>query len=277
MKELLWERYYGLIGLAIVVIMEIIALLGVPHANIWVTPLGWYGYILFFDWLIFRRRKESLLMTYTKEFFMMFPISIGLWCIFELHNLFFHNWEYIGLPQNRFIAVFAFFISFATILPAIYETFEFLKMRNFFDFKIRPNSYSKIRLISEMILGTILIFIATLLPSIYTGPLIWPGYLFLFVPLNYLLGGPSILKEREEGKISDYINLLIAGYICGIVWEFLNFWSGAKWVYHVPYFPNVRIFEMPIIGFFGFGPFAIAFVEMYRFARYAPKILFKKF
>jgi len=55
---------------------------------------------------------------------------------------------------------------------------------------------------------------------------------------------------------------------CGLVWEGLNFWAGAKWVYHVPYWEHVKIFEMPLLGFLGFGPFAIAFVEMYRFVRY---------
>jgi len=273
--KLSWRDSYGPIDLIIIVTMGLIALLGIPHANIWVTPFGWYGYILFFDWLIFKKKGQSPLMTDTKEFLMMFPVSILLWCIFELHNLLFHNWVYIGLPRNKFITVFAFAISFVTILPALYETFEFLKSRDFFDVKIQPHSYGKPRLILEIALGIILIAIATFFPSIYTGPLIWPGYLFVFMPLNYLVGAPSVLKERlAEGRLSDFFNLLAAGYICGVVWEFLNYWAGAKWVYYVPYFPEIKIFEMPILGFLGFGPFAIVFIEMYRFIKFLfPRIL----
>ena len=273
----LWKKSYGLLGLAIIVIMELIALLGIPHANIWVTPFGWYGYILFFDWLVYRKKGKSLLMTNTKEFFIMFPVSIGLWCIFELHNLLFHNWEYIGLPQNRLLTIFGFAISFATILPAIYETFEFLKSRNLFNFKIQPRFHSRLRLILEIIFGLALIAIATFLPSTYTGPLIWLGYLFVFAPLNYLIGIPSILKEREEGKLSDTLNVMASGYICGIAWELLNYWAGAKWIYHIPYFPNIKFFEMPIIGFLGFGPFAIAFIAMYRFVRFLPRTFSRDF
>lgn len=270
--KLAWRKLYGPMGLAIFAIMALIAYLRIPHANIWVTPLAWYGYILFVDSLVYKRKNTSLLMTNTKEFFIMLPSSIGLWCIFELHNLLFHSWKYIGLPQNKFVTVFGFAISFATILPAIYETFDFLKSRNFFNVKISPRSYSKLRLILEICLGIALIATATFTPSIYTGPLIWLGYLFLFVPLNYLIGAPSVLKEREKGKISDILNLLIAGYICGVVWEFLNYKAGAKWIYRVPYFQNIKLFEMPIIGFLGFGPFAVTFIEMYNFIRFLPKI-----
>jgi len=61
-----------------------------------------------------------------------------------------------------------------------------------------------------------------------------------------------------------------SGYLCGIVWEFFNYWAAAKWVYHVPYLSQIKIFEMPVLGFLGFGPFGILFVEMYRFLIYAP-------
>lgn len=266
----MWIKYYGIIGLLILAVMETIAILGVSYANIWVTPVGWYGYILFFDWLVYRRTGNSLLMSNTKEFLMMFPISVLLWCIFELHNLLFNSWEYIGLPVNLSVIIFAFAISFATILPAIYETFYFLKsMRLFENIKISSHVYSRRRLVFEIGLGVIFIAVATLFPSPYTGPLIWPGYLFVFAPLNYILGIQSVLHERSKGKISDFLNLLFAGYICGVVWEFLNYWAGAKWVYHVPYLENIRIFEMPLVGFLGFGPFAITFVEMYNFIRFA--------
>lgn len=271
----MWKRLYGPLGLFIIIVMELIALLDIPYANIWITPIGWYGYIFFFDWLIYKKKRKSPLMTNTKKFLLMFPASIVLWCIFEAHNLFCLNWEYIGLPENKFLSIFGFALSFATILPAIYETFKFLKSRNFFNIKIRPHGYTKSRLIAEIILGLLLIGLAVFFPSKYTGPLVWPGYFFLFPPLNYLVGAPSVLKERESGGISDTLNLLLAGYICGIVWEFLNYWAGAKWIYHVPYFPDIKIFEMPVIGFLGFGPFAVAFFEMYRFFRFVTLIPFR--
>jgi hypothetical protein len=41
------------------------------------------------------------------------------------------------------------------------------------------------------------------------------------------------------------------------LWEFWNYWAHTKWVYTVPILPQIKIFEMPFLGFFGFGPFAL--------------------
>jgi len=35
----------------------------------------------------------------------------------------------------------------------------------------------------------------------------------------------------------------------------------------VPYLPNVKIFEMPVLGYLGFPPFALECFLMYRFSR----------
>lgn len=267
--KIFWKKFYGITGLAIVFIMESTGILRLRYANIWITPISWYGYILFFDWLIFRRENSSLLMNNTKNFFIMLPISIVLWCIFELHNLLFHNWVYIGLPENKFLTVLGFAISFATILPAIYETNQFLKSLGLFkSIKVSCQTYTRTRLLIEILFGLALVIITVVFPSVYTGPLVWLGYLFIFVPLNYLIGAPSILLERKVGRLNDMLTLALSGYICGIVWEALNFWAGAKWRYNVPYFPNIKIFEMPILGFLGFGPFAIEFLAMYDFVKF---------
>jgi hypothetical protein len=264
-----WKKSYGLIGLAIIFIMELTGILRVRYANIWITPIAWYGYILFFDWLTFRRKNASLLMNNPKEFFIMLPISIFLWCIFELHNLLFHNWVYIGLPKNKFLTNFAFAISFATILPAMYETNEFLKsLRLFASVKISRQTYSRSRLLMEILFGLVLILITVIFPSVYTGPLVWFGYLLVFVALNYLIGVPSILRERQEGRLTDMLTLFFSGYICGFVWEALNFWAAAKWIYQMPYFPHIKVFEMPVLGFLGFGSFAIEFLAMYDFVKF---------
>jgi hypothetical protein len=163
-------------------------------------------------------------------------------------------------------------LSFATILPAISVTRDFLKSFRFFQPAVIRRRFPRGLLAFEMVFGGACITLPVLYPSVYTGPLVWAGYLFFFAPLNYWLGIPGVLKERERGEASEMISLLAAGYLCGIVWETLNFWAGAKWVYHVPYFEEFKFFEMPLLGFLGFGPFAVAFLEMYRFVRYLPKV-----
>ena len=57
----------------------------------------------------------------------------------------------------------------------------------------------------------------------------------------------SILGDARAGRCR-LINLLIAGLICGVAWEFFNYWAGAKWSHTVPILPELRIFEMPLPG-----------------------------
>jgi len=258
----------GVLGLGLIFIMLAVALLGIRPLNIWVTPVAWYGYILFIDSLVYRRKGSSLLRSRFGEFLFMLPLSVAFWLVFEWHNLSIQNWEYVGIPENPWVAGFAFAISFATILPALWETNELLKTWPFFRIRIRPQTFAKKRLISEMVFGFLCIAVPVIYPSQATGPLIWIGYLFVFAPLNALLGIPSVLKEREKGEMTSTVTLCLTGLVCGFIWEFLNYWAGAKWIYHVPYGTSIRIFEMPIVGFLGFMPFTIAFIEMYHFTRY---------
>jgi hypothetical protein len=84
-------------------------------------------------------------------------------------------------------------------------------------------------------------------------------------PLNYRFGGKSLLRDLEEGNPRKICLLLVAGLICGFLWEFWNFWALSKWVYTVPFFERAKGFEMPFLGFLGFPPFAVQAYVMYNF------------
>jgi hypothetical protein len=49
----------------------------------------------------------------------------------------------------------------------------------------------------------------------------------------------------------------MGGAMIGFVWEMLNINARAKWIYTVPGVEELKIFEMPVPGFFGFPPFAV--------------------
>jgi hypothetical protein len=59
----------------------------------------------------------------------------------------------------------------------------------------------------------------------------------------------------------------LSGFLCGILWEFWNYWARTKWHYTVPIMANTRIFEMPVPGYLGFPAFAIECFAMYVFVR----------
>ena len=84
-------------------------------------------------------------------------------------------------------------------------------------------------------------------------------------PINYRWGGKSILRDWEKGSLRKFYLLLTAGCICGFLWEFWNFWATTKWIYTVPFFEELKLFEMPVLGFFGFPPFAVECYVIYNF------------
>jgi hypothetical protein len=55
--------------------------------------------------------------------------------------------------------------------------------------------------------------------------------------------------------------------VCGILWEFWNYWAGARWIYVFPLAQHWKLFEMPAPGFLGFPPFAVECFAMYEFLR----------
>jgi hypothetical protein len=86
--------------------------------------------------------------------------------------------------------------------------------------------------------------------------------------MNDRIGIGSFSEMFRKGDYGLFVSLIVSGAICGLLWEFWNFWAGTKWHYHVPYFPNVKLFEMPVMGYLGFLPFAAECYLMYRFTRF---------
>ena len=89
---------------------------------------------------------------------------------------------------------------------------------------------------------------------------LWVGMIFLLDPVNAkMLGQPSLLLDWRAGRWGRTAALFLGGATCGLCWEFWNFWALAKWTYHLPFLgaaAGVRYFEMPLLGFLGFLPFA---------------------
>jgi hypothetical protein len=98
----------------------------------------------------------------------------------------------------------------------------------------------------------------------YCFPLVWIGFALLLEPLLYRFGADSLLHDIEHGDLFRLLNLLAGGLVCGLLWEAWNFWAQAKWIYTVPFFEQGKIFEMPLLGFLGFPPFAVSAYAMYR-------------
>jgi len=256
---------HGMIGIASLLLSEAFLFEKVDPFYSWFYCFAWWSYILTVDAVIYRLKGNSLIYNRTKEFILMIPWSIFIWLIFEAANLSLKNWYYINLPHSIVERWLGYAIAYGTVLPGLFETTELLEALGLFgNSKIKRTAISSGGHSLLIFLGILCLGSSLLIPE-YCFPLIWVGFIFLLDPFNYRFGGKSLLRDLEEGNPRKIYLLLIAGLICGLLWEFWNFWALSKWVYTVPFFDKAKGFEMPFLGFLGFPPFAVQAYVMYNF------------
>ncbi len=225
----------------------------------------WLGYILVVDGLTYARVGESMLSSRPRTSLLLFAFSVPLWWLFEWANEFLGNWRYV-LPypydpvHYRLLASLAF----STVLPAIFLTATLLRTFAVF---ARPRLWLRLNpsrpgLVAIALLGAAMFALSLLLPR-YAFPLVWIGLFLLLDPVNRLLGWNSLSAEVERGRWDTVVVLGAAGLICGVFWEMWNWRAMPKWVYEVPFVGEPKLFEMPVLGFGGYLPFALEVFAAY--------------
>jgi hypothetical protein len=234
----------------------------------WMLPGGrtaylffplWLGYIFVVDALVWKRLGHSLWSRSRKGFVLLFVVSAPVWWLFELINLRTGNWEYLGSELYgplRFDLLST--ISFSTVIPAVFETAELMRS---FGWMQRFASGPRIRATPVTFVGLFVVGLAMLLamliwPKIFY-PFVWTSLVFIFEPINYWTGRPYFLKQLRDGDWRIVIALSLGALVCGFFWEMWNYYSFPKWTYHIPGLGFLRIFEMPLLGYGGYVPFAL--------------------
>jgi hypothetical protein len=263
---------WGWPGLAIILLAELLLFLQVRWVRIFFTPIVWTGYLLFADSLVCSVKGSSRMADSWRSFLGLACCSVLLWLIFEAYNLRLRNWTYVGLPQNPLLRGLGYTWSFATIWPAIFETADLVSALGLtgcgktpVGFVIRPSRH-----LTALVLGLACLTFPLLVPSGLRGYLfgaVWVGFILLLDPINYSWGGRSLWRDFELGETNRLIAFLCSGLVCGILWEFWNYWASAKWIYVFPMWQNWKVFEMPAPGYLGFPPFGVECWVMYEFLR----------
>lgn len=254
-------------GLALVAIAWPLAWFGPrPYASYTFFPL-WLGYILAVDGLAFVRTGTSLLSRSRQRFLLLFAFSLPLWWLFEGANRFVDNWSY-QLPRDYppLVYILLASIAFSTVMPAIFVTAEFYRSLTPFAparrwIRIAP-SPTGLQAIAG--LGLAMFAAALLLPEV-AFPLVWIGLFLAFDATNALAGSPSIVGQLAERRWDTVLVLFAAGLTCGFFWEMWNSRSMPRWVYDIPYASWLPVFEMPLLGYGGYLPFALEVYAIYHF------------
>jgi hypothetical protein len=264
--------WYGWLGALVLLVDQALLPWRIDALARWFTPVMWTGYVLLVDAWVLRRDGRSLLHDRPREALFMATVSIPLWLLFEGYNVRLTNWAYFGVPEAPWVAAVAYAWAFATIWPGLFETAALLGAGPLPTPDTPPQRVALSRkLRGAMAIGAVFVVVPPLLPAAvrpWTFGFVWLGFVLLLDPLNARAGRPSFLGSWRAGDRAFTARWLVAGVICGLLWEFWNYWALAKWRYvGVPVFPEFKLFEMPVAGYLGFPPFALEVFAMYHFVR----------
>ncbi len=265
---------YGWFGLVLLFLSEYFLYRRVEPFYSWFYCFAWWSYVLLADNLLLRLRGRSLLSGRRREFAVMLPLSVFIWLLFEGYNFRIHNWAYDGIPPEIWLRWPGYAIAFSTVLPGTFITSDLVETLLF---KRRESPFASE---CEVLSGTLpsrpspwfisIGFILCVAPVIwprYFFPAVWLGPIFLLDPLLEKLGVRSLSAPVFNGERRRMWSLLLGGLLCGVMWEFWNFWAGSRWIYTVPFFGQWKVFEMPLLGFLGFPPFALECWILYHLLR----------
>ena len=260
---------YGYAGLAILAAGEVLMFRRVEPVATFFTPIAWTGYLLAVDAAVFALQGRSRLRSTPRQFATMAFLSVPLWLIFEAYNWRLQNWAYVGMPEPLWQQALGSLWSFATIVPALFETSDLLAALGFAEkASARGWRYWLPKHNLMVLIGVLFLALPLLLPTpvaAHLFALVWLGFIFLLEPINLARGHDALLADLRKNQGQRLYCLLAAGFICGLLWEFWNFWATARWVYVFPILQEWKIFEMPIPGYLGFPFFALEMFAMYHF------------
>jgi len=235
-----------------------------PFAT-WFYSFAWWSYIVLADTVIFQRQGESLLLTRPRELPRLAAASVTCWLVFEFANFFLGNWHYQGLPPARLTRWLGYWLGFATVFPGLFQTRDLLRSFGLFAaVQGSPRPVGSAWPVPFLLTGWLFWLLPLLWPRFFF-PLVWLAFIFLLEPFCYLWGGRSLWVDWRQGQRREVYLLLLAGLICGLFWECWNYWAKAKWIYTLPYLQFGKVFEMPVLGYLGFPPFAVACAVMAHF------------
>ena len=226
----------------------------------------WLGYCLLIDALVLIRTGSSLLTRDWRKYVGLFLVSAPVWWLFEAFNVRTQNWTYLGIENLSWLE-FTFWttLSFTTVVPAVFGGAELFAS---FDFVkrikagpvIRPD---RITTVAFFVAGWLTLALLLIWPAIFF-PFIWISPYFISEPLNIWLGHRSLADRTKDGDWRPVIALWLGVLLTAFFWEMWNFYAYPKWVYSVAWGDWLHIFEMPLLGYGGYLPFALELYAIYH-------------
>ncbi len=257
---------HGWIGLTLVAVFWTLDWSLSGPRTYWAFFPLWLGFCLTIDGLVLVRTGTSLATRDWRRYVGLFVLSAPVWWLFEALNLRTQNWEYIGVAGFSSLS-YAFWttLSFSTVIPAVFGTAELISSIEVVKRLGRGpiiKSDGRAPLVF-FVLGWLMLGLMLLWPQVFF-PFLWMSVYFIIEPINVWSGRSSLADYTKTGDWRPVVSLWIGVLITGFFWEMWNYFSLPKWIYHVPWGGWLHVFEMPLLGYGGYLPFALELFAVYN-------------
>lgn len=237
-------------------------------------PLFW-GLVLLLDGIVYKRNGGKSMMSERPQEMIGIGVSSALgWMLFEYLNFFVDdNWYYpFGniIDREQFL-LYAILIS-TGLLPLSFVFYDL--------FNTIPVLEKRFTLGPKIIFGetfkTIVLIVATaslFLSGLYPDQLffvLWLSPAFVIGLTLDKLGIWTPLRSIGKGNWRPTLVFALTYLAAGLCLECENYFSAARsggnvlfseapafWRYNLPYVNKFHLFEMPVLGFFGYMPFSL--------------------
>src|SRR3989441_12913632 len=236
----------------------------IPPVPTWFYVLAWYPTLIILDEVVVVLSGESLLARPRELAVMLWWLAV-IWLLFEAINFRLRDWYYVFLPAGRLERWLGILVSLATVVPAVLLPERVLdrlgvwRDLQFRSLTLEPRHLEIAGWVGWGLLAAVLAF-----PR-YLYPLTWGAVWLIAEPLLYRRDpAHSLFADIAGGSWGRIARLMAAGLFAGVVWESFNAMARGRWIYTVPFLEHLKIFEMPLIGFFGFPFFALEVWSLYH-------------
>lgn len=240
-------------------------LVDVEPVPTWFYVFVWYPTLVLLDRVAHRLDGRPRLLSGSGRLASLFGWSAVIWLLFEAANFRLENWYYVQLPRAAVERWIGILLSFATVVPALLLAARLLEAlgvgRRWRTAPVRIRAWE---LAAAQSVGAALGALALLWPERFF-PVIWGAVWLLVDPVVYRRRAQwSLLGDLARGDWGRIGRLMLGGAGIGLLWEFYNYWARGKWIYTVPWLEQLKLFEMPPMGFLGFPLFALEAWALYH-------------
>jgi len=223
------------------------------------APL-WVSFIVVLNAITYRRSGHSLITHAPHYLLKLFLFSALFWWYFELLNRLVQNWSYAGLaPGGLLLYLTSSTVAFSTVLPGVISMAELLATVPMLESSrctVRFDLHRPFVIKMLAVTGSVGLLLIGIFPNLLF-PLLWVAPLLLILAFQLRCGDSNLINGCAAGCWHQLTIPMLAGVICGLLWEMWNGYSHTVWHYAIPYVDRFHLFEMPILGYAGYLPFGL--------------------